>query len=169
MLHPAIIMRSEETIEGRGLITNAPIAAGEVLSRLDPDQPKMLISDLFKLPQAEQDRLMHFCYQCDAEHVVCEEGIEKYMNHSCDPNTWWLDDDTMIARRDIAEGEEITYDYATTEISVPFEMECLCGSPACRKVITTRDYLEPAWQARFEGHLPTHTQLAIQRAKQQGD
>jgi SET domain-containing protein len=161
MLHPAIMMRSEETIEGRGLVAKAPIKAGEIVSRLDANQPKRLISELFQLSQEEQDRIMHFCYQCDAEYVVCEQGIEKYMNHSCDPNTWWSDDDTMIARRDIEAGEEITYDYATTEVYVPFEMTCLCGHANCRGVITTDDYKDPAWQARFGEHLPTHTKDAI--------
>lgn len=38
-----------------------------------------------------------------------------FENHSCDPTTWFVDDITMNARRDILPGEEITYDYSTTE------------------------------------------------------
>ena len=164
MLHADIILRSEETIEGRGLIARATIRAGEVVSQLEPGQPRTRISDLLKLPQAEQDRLMHFCYQCDEAHIVCEEGIEKYMNHSCDPNTWWADDNTMTASRDISAGEEITYDYATTEVDVPFRMVCLCGSANCRGEITADDHRDPAWQARFGANLPAHTRRAIARA-----
>ena len=39
------------------------------------------------------------------------------MNHSCDPTCWFTDEDpeVMVACRDIQEGEEITYDYATSE------------------------------------------------------
>ena len=37
-----------------------------------------------------------------------------FQNHSCDPTTWWVDDITLVARRDILPGEEITYDYGTT-------------------------------------------------------
>jgi hypothetical protein len=157
MLHPAIIMRSNETIEGRGLITTAPIKMGEIVSQLQPDEPRMSLTSLYQRTPEEQDHLMHFCYQCDDENIVCEEGIERFMN----PNTWWADDNTMIARRDIAQGEEITYDYATTEISVPFQMTCLCGSTNCRGVITTDDYKDPAWQAIYGEHLPSHTLRAI--------
>ncbi len=166
MLHPAIVMRDNETIEGRGLITIAPIKTGEIISRLNPDEPRMSITHLHQLSTDEQDQLMHYCYQCDDEHIACEQGIERFMNHSCDPNTWWGDDHTMIARRDIGAGEEITYDYATTEISVPFEMTCLCGSDHCRGNITIDDYKAPAWQAIYGDHLPSHTLRAIQRAIQ---
>jgi SET domain-containing protein len=161
MLHPAIIMRSNETIEGRGLMASAPIKRGEIISRLQAEEPRMTLAALYQLPIEEQEGLMHYCYQCDDDHIVCEQGIERFMNHSCDPNTWWADDNTMIARRDIAEGEEITYDYATTEISVPFSMTCLCGADNCRGVITTDDYKNPAWQAIFGEHLPSHTLRAI--------
>lgn len=34
---------------------------------------------------------------------------------SCDPNCWWMPDKTMIATRHIAKGEEVCYDYATSE------------------------------------------------------
>jgi hypothetical protein len=37
------------------------------------------------------------------------------MNHSCDPNTWFVGDTKMTARRDIEPEEELTYDYATTD------------------------------------------------------
>lgn len=34
---------------------------------------------------------------------------------SCDPNTWFVGDTKMTARRDIEPEEELTYDYATTD------------------------------------------------------
>ena len=166
MLHPAIRVRDEKTIEGRGLVATALIKTGEVVSRLEPDQPTIPISDVLAMSEEEQDEILHYCYQHNATHVVCEDGDEKYMNHSCDPNTWWLDDDTMIARWDIQPGEEVTYDYATTEVDVPFEMTgCRCGATICRGTVSHLDYRKPAWQARFGDHLPAHTLSAIARAE----
>ncbi len=69
----------------------------------------------------------------------------------------------MIARRDIKPGEEITYDYATTEITLPFEMACGCGSPHCRGVVTNLDYRDPAWQAAYGLHLPDYTLRCLER------
>ncbi|MFW5691052.1 MAG: SET domain-containing protein [Chloroflexota bacterium] len=163
MLHQAIELRGDGVIEGHGLVAARLIKAGEVVSRLEPDQPTIAIDELNTMPASEQDRLLHYCYQCDETHIVCEQGIERYMNHSCDPNTWWADDETMIARRDIQPGEEITYDYATTEVDINFSMSCRCGSAACRGEVTNTDYQDPAWQARFGSHLPCHTLKAIAR------
>jgi len=161
MLHKHIKLVDRGVIEGRGLVAQAVIRAGEVVSKLEPGQPTYTLTELLALPEEEQDRLLHYCYQCDADHIVCEEGDERFMNHSCDPNTWWADDETMVARHDIQPGEEVTYDYATTEIDVPFEMPCACGVVGCRGRVTNLDYRAPAWQAQYGDHLPTHTRHAI--------
>lgn len=167
MLHPNIQLMEDGTIAGRGLVATAPIQAGEVVSRLEPNQPKTSLEDFYKLTSAEQAALLEHGYQCSATHIVNESGIEKYMNHCCDPNTWWADDDTMLARRDIQAGEEITYDYATTEVDIPFEMDCACGAAICRGRVTNQDHQDPVWQARFGQHLPQHTLAAITRHNQQ--
>lgn len=162
MLHPGIKLVDRGVIQGKGLVTQVLIRAGEVVSRLEPNQPTHTIEALRAMPEDEQDRLLHYCYQCDEDHIVCEQGDERFMNHACDPNTWWRDDETMIARRDIQPGEEVTYDYATTEIDVPFEMPCGCGADNCRGHVSHLDYQDPAWQARFGEHLPKHTLRAIE-------
>lgn len=38
--------------------------------------------------------------------------MDYFVNHSCDPVVWMRDDVTVVARRAIASGEEITGDYA---------------------------------------------------------
>lgn len=164
MLHKHVKLVDRGVIEGKGLVATGVIRKGEVVSRLEPDQPMIEIAEVLTWTEEAQDELLHYGYQCSATHIVSEQGDEKYMNHSCDPNTWWRDDDTMIARRDIQPGEEITYDYATTEVAIPFEMPCNCGSSICRGVIRNTDYRDPIWQARFGQHLPRHTLQAIGEA-----
>ena len=163
MLHPLVRLYDNDMIEGRGLVAAGLIHAGEVVSRLEPNQPMFLIEEVITWPEEEQDDLLHYAYQCDETHVVSEQGDERFMNHSCDPNTWWLDDDTMIARRDIQPGEELTYDYATTEIAIPFEMTCQCGCPNCRGIVTNHDYEDRVWQAQYGKYLPRHTLAAIRQ------
>lgn len=165
MLHPLVEVVDKGVIEGRGLVARGLIRKGEVVSKLEPDEPMYLISDVLTWTQEAQDRLLTYAYQCSETHVVNEQGDERFMNHACDPNTWWADDDTMIARRDIQPGEELTYDYATTEVTIPFEMDCRCSSANCRGRVSNRDYLNPEWQARFGTNLPRHTLNAIEQAK----
>ena len=161
MLHPLVKVVNFGVIEGKGLIAQGLIGTGEVVSRLEPNQYMIPIAEVLTWSQEKQDDILHYGYQYNDTHMVCESGDERFMNHSCDPNTWWADSDTMIARRDIQLGEEITYDYATTEITVPFEMPCFCGSANCRHIVTYQDYLIPEWQALFGQHLPAHTLKAI--------
>lgn len=167
MLHPNIEVVENEVIHGKGLVAVGPIRKGEIVSRLEPDQPTYLISDVLTWSQEDQDKLLHYGYQYREDKIIEEQGVEKYMNHSCDPNTMWLDDDTMIASRDIEPGEEITFDYATTEITIPFEMQCRCGAAKCRGLVTNLDHLNEAWQARYGEYLPAHTRKAIAEAKKQ--
>ncbi len=54
-------------------------------------------------------------------------------NHSCDPNASFNASGMLVALRDIASGEEITYDYVAHPIPAsPWSFECLCGASNCR-------------------------------------
>jgi hypothetical protein len=57
-------------------------------------------------------------------------------NHSCDPNLVLADATTLVARREIAAGEEITSDYATMTNNPSWRMTCNCGAADCRRVVT---------------------------------
>ncbi len=71
-----------------------------------------------------------------------------FANHSCEPNCQIIvnyDDSTNIATIlmltlvDVSKGDELTFDYATTETEVTEELhniECLCKSTHCRGKIT---------------------------------
>ncbi len=74
------------------------------------------------------------------------------INHGCDPNTW-LEGLDLVARRDIAPGEQLTVDYATFSGPGTSPFECRCGSPACRRVVLDTDYLLPEVRARFGNHV----------------
>jgi len=86
-------------------------------------------------------------------HLVLPAGQPNhYGNHSCDPNLWWADAYTLVARRPIGAGEEVTSDYATSTGVAGFAMDCACGSSLCRGVITGEDWRLPELQARYGDH-----------------
>src|SRR5208337_2618791 len=65
---------------------------------------------------------------------VSEFDDAEMFNHSCDPNVGVKGQIIVVARRPIIEGEELTFDYDTTETSAePFK--CRCGSSNCRGLI----------------------------------
>ena len=92
----------------------------------------------------------------DNLYRVEERGEDEsyYMNHSCDPNVWMTDAATIVTRRSISSGEELTIDYALFEAVEDFtaEWERVCGSSNCRKRVTGRDWRRSDLQERYTGH-----------------
>ena len=92
----------------------------------------------------------------DNLYSVEERGEDPtyFMNHSCDPNVWMANAVTLVARRGIPSGAELTIDYALFEAVEDFEAEweCQCGSAHCRKRFTGKDWRIPELQERYAGH-----------------
>ncbi len=54
-------------------------------------------------------------------------------NHSCEPNAGFNDAGELIALRDIAMGEEVTYDYLSIPLPAsPWNFACHCKTDSCR-------------------------------------
>jgi hypothetical protein len=71
----------------------------------------------------------------DGKHVIDGKNIARYINHSCSPNCESDEIDGrvwIIALRDIAMGEELTYDYNLYDGDEDDFSPCACGSSNCR-------------------------------------
>lgn len=77
---------------------------------------------------------------------------DDFFDHSCSPNAGIKGHLLMVAMRDIAAGEEITYDYAMTDADFKYSFPCRCQSKNCRGVITTDDWKNPELQRRYRGY-----------------
>jgi hypothetical protein len=86
-----------------------------------------------------------------------EPSLDENLNHSCDANSWLADEVTLVARRDIAAGEEITLDQGTwnfDEDDYAWDQDyCSCGSALCRNRLTENDWQLADVQERYKGHL----------------
>jgi hypothetical protein len=88
-----------------------------------------------------------------ADPVDALPGEDYPLNHSCDPNVWMQDGVTLIARRTIEAGEELSADYALWLFGQEWVLEpCRCGSAFCRGRITAEDWRLPELQKRYKGH-----------------
>jgi len=58
----------------------------------------------------------------------------------------------IVARRDIAPGDELTIDYGTNSDSADFSMRCRCPSRLCRGVVSGQDWRRAELQDRYRGH-----------------
>jgi GNAT superfamily N-acetyltransferase len=83
------------------------------------------------------------------------------INHSCDPNLGWAPDGTLVAIGDIAEGAELTVDYALALDDPSYSMFCHCESYRCRQVIEGTDWQIPQLRARYRGYWAPAVQAHI--------
>jgi uncharacterized protein len=167
-MNPALEVR-ESAINGRGIYAVAPLAKDERVAIfggeiLYIDELKRLKEDLRKYPLQIEERFM--LWMRDSE--VSEDT--DYFNHSCDPNCGMQGQIFLVAMRDIAVGEEITFDYCLTlseweGSDLSFEMECRCGAAHCRGRVTQRDWRRPELQERYRGYFSHYLEKKIERIK----
>jgi len=144
---------------GQGLIAVAPIPRHELVAIWG--NCIMTTAEMWALPPALHDFPVQVWYDMFAGPMA-EDEIEPvdYMNHSCEPNCGVRGSVVVVARRDVHAGEELTFDYATTDTD-RWTLECGCGAPACRGRMTGDDWRDPAFQQRHAGYLSLYIQELI--------
>jgi uncharacterized protein len=149
---------------GYGVFATAPIARGELVvvwggdvvtgEQLTHLPPKIQSHSL----QVEED-----IYLIPTRGRQSEPG--DLINHSCDPNLGLSGQIALVARRDIAPGEEVCFDYAMSDGSPYDEFDCACGTAVCRGRITGDDWRRPDLQARYAGYFAPYLQRRIDRLR----
>lgn len=160
MLHPNVILKNSK-IQGQGVFAIADLKKDEIIWQMESNTPKFHVDVIKSLPAGERADILRYAMQINEEwYIGTNDGSSTepgdFINHSCDPNTWFIDDVTLAVRRDIKQGEEITYDYATSD-TYELYLNCQCGSPNCRKVITGTDYrLHKSLQMQYGKYVMSH-------------
>ncbi len=149
---------------GKGLIAVAPIPRHELVAIWG--NRVMTTAQLWALPAHLRDYPVQIWYDMFIGPMRDEE-IEPvdYMNHSCEPNCGVRGSVVIVARRDIAPGEELTFDYGTTDTD-RWVLECACGAPTCRGRMTGQDWRDAAFQARHAGYLSLYIEELIAHERQ---
>lgn len=155
--------RMDERKGYHGLYAREPIPRGELvwISFLRPED-----CEFFTWEYVQKNRhLVKYAYQIDADVFShskdVDSDISNFLNHACDPNCWYdyspatraqaeglfangfakhPDIEYIVAKRDIAQDEELTMDYSTFWTVADLEFECFCGSPTCRRQVRKDDY-----------------------------
>jgi SET domain-containing protein len=140
----------QSPIHGQGLFATAAIAQGEIVAVkggyiLTAQQWTALAQEL----GAADIQITEDLFIAPVHHDH-REGSMVYTNHSCEPNIAIQGQIVFVAMRDIAPGEELTHDWATTD-DLDYEMQCHCGRPSCRGVITGKDWMKQELQEKYKG------------------
>lgn len=146
---------------GRGVFAKERVRAGDVLvvwggEVVTAETLRTMSEDRFRLAlQVEEDLYL----------LTGNEGPADWVNHSCDPNAGIEGQITLVALRDIRAGEEVCFDYATTDGSAYDEFECGCGSRNCRGRVTGDDWRISELQVCYAGHFSPYLQRRIDSAQ----
>ena len=142
-----------------GAFAIAPIGRGETVAVFGGYPVSR--APLDALPEERWRRSIQI--DCDLSLVSGETREPGDMvNHSCAPSCGLRGDIVVVARRDIAVGEELTFDYAMSDASDYDEFRCACGTAVCRGMIRGTDWRDPAIQSRYAGFFSTYVRMCIE-------
>ncbi len=155
-------------IQGGGMFACQPIQAGEIVAIvggtvMTEDEFHAYIATVPRFNATQIGERLHL-----VDLIQAPETVAGSINHSCDSNLWLRDEVTMVARRAIASGEELTLDYALTTVEPDWQLDqpCQCGTPACRHIIRGTDWQLPDVQLRYQGHFAPFINERIRKGNQ---
>ncbi len=122
MVKNVVVKKSR--ISGKDIFAKRGFSRGEVVLIWKPKLIKK--SELKAIPKEERAYIERV-----QKKFYLMQSPERYVNHSCDPNTV-VKNKSDIALRNIKKGEKITSDYSGTGIQ---SFRCRCGSGMCKKII----------------------------------
>lgn len=125
-----LIVRSS-SLHGAGVYTTAPIKKRtRILEYTGPRMSREESEGMY----ADSEVTYLFTME-DEKTIIDGFGMAAFVNHSCDPNCVSDQIDGriwIIALRDVAANEELTYDYCLWDAEPGEEAPCYCGTKNCR-------------------------------------
>ncbi|CAI8015285.1 Histone-lysine N-methyltransferase SETD1B-A, partial [Geodia barretti] len=131
---------SKSTIHNWGLFAIEAIAADEMVIEYVGEVVRQAVADERERRYEAAGIGSSYLFRVDHDYIIDATrngNMARFINHCCDPNCYakvisvgTQKKIVIYSKRDIAMGEEITYDY-----KFPIEEEkipCLCGAPNCR-------------------------------------
>src|SRR5882724_7529958 len=158
------LISGKSSIHGDGVFAKEKIIQGEKLMEFGGD----LIS---KAQASSGNYRRRSVWIVSPEHYLAlpntdtQESLDEHLNHSCDASAWLSDEVTLIGKRDIEAGEEITLDQGTWNFEdsayTDNKESCSCGSENCRKILTENDWKILSVQEKYKGHFHPMVQELI--------
>lgn len=154
MIHPHTRLLWVDDEVGHGVFATHPIPKGTITWVRDPLDRLLTEEDIPHLSERWRPLIERYSYVTGTGHRLLAWDFCRFMNHSCEANTFSPGLDLEIAVRDIEVGEQLTSDYAALNLEEGFR--CLCRAPACRGWVSDEQFepLAPRWDTLVRDAFP---------------
>jgi SET domain-containing protein len=142
-----LIYVKETPHRGFGVFAVRDIVKDEIVAEFKG--PLVKIEDMEGIPKEVWDHLFNVSVD---EYIIPRDPAAR-TNHSCEPNAGIIRDVFLVAMRDIKKDEEITFDYSIITVD-NWNLECMCGSASCRKIIENYKSLPDELKTKYEKYTP---------------
>jgi len=136
-----------DSLGGKGVFSKKNFFVGDFI--MDFGGKIYQLEDLPKPYDTVDD---HYMQIDDTLYLGPSGAFDDFINHSCDPNCGVQingEKVQLLAIKNIAVGDELTWDYSTTMAEDNWEMDCLCGTRNCRGRIRDFKYLPVEIQKQY--------------------
>jgi uncharacterized protein len=139
MIHPHTQLGFVSETIGYGVFATQLIPKGTIVWASDSLDIRLDPSTVESLDSLRKEEILKFAYrEREGTYVLCWD-IGRYLNHSFNANCIPTAYDFLIAVRDIYPGEQLTDDYACTNLDEPFD--CLPEEGCLETQVMPDDYL----------------------------
>jgi len=136
--HNFAVVRQNIVSNQKAFFAQRPYKAGDVITTFSAG--KVLSEPTYLTVQVALDK-----------HIMLQPEHLQYINHSCEPNVFF---DTysmeVVALDTIAEGDEMTFFYPSTEWDMAQPFKCLCGCGSCLGEIRGAAHIPPEIISRYK-------------------
>jgi hypothetical protein len=144
---PERLVHGSSPVAGEGAFCAENIAAGDIVAFAMAGRP---------VARTEYETIDWASYtgrimQIGEDTFLEGKGdVVDFINHSCEPNVGFdPSGQYFVALRDLTKGEEVFFDYSTSEDEAGWSVPCSCGSVQCRGTITSLRDLPAAEKVRL--------------------
>jgi SET domain-containing protein len=123
-----VVVQVSKKYAGYGVFANEDFKKGDVVNNYTPVE---ISSDTFN--NLSQEEIHYVCILAQKYYIL--DSVTKYINHSCNANTYSPHLGLDIASRNIKKQEEITANYLR-EDSLGFK--CICRSKKCKVFVCNK-------------------------------
>jgi len=147
-------------IAGKGVFTKKSFKNGQTILLLKGQQREFIVKN-------KDDALVGPNWVGVGKNlwIDVEDGVVRYINHSCNPNMGIKGRVTFTALRNISVGEEVVFDYSITEEDLLWRMKNGENETTknCRPIICSIQSLPPEVYESYLPYIPTYFQKVYRR------